>query len=238
MATFSKEPVFQPARFLAGIAFLSESVMEIPSQPEFDQENLNEDVQRMRTLWVNELNAPEILQYDEEMVSEMLEQIRNQQEYVDSVYEERAQLTEEKSFINKLYQMEIDRLRYIVSSYLRTRLRKIEKFAIHILLDEVLTQRLSVKERHFAQQFMMLYESHLNDLAIGKFSDDNKTLTADGMVAEPNLDGFVFCQGKVAGGVQCDDKGGDFVQVTCEDRYVLRYRSVQEHVQAGAIDLI
>lgn len=84
----------------------------------------------------------------------------------------------------------------------------------------------------------MLYESHLNELAIGKFSDDNKTLTADGMVAEPNLDGFVFCQGKVAGGVQCDDKGGDFVQVTSEDRYVLRYRSVQEHVQAGAIDLI
>ncbi|ETO73642.1 hypothetical protein, variant 1 [Phytophthora nicotianae CJ01A1] len=197
--------------------------METPSQPEFDQENLNEDVQRMRTLWVNELNAPEILQYDEEMVSEMLEQIRNQQEYVDSVYEDRTQLTEEKSFVNKLYQMEIDRLRYMVSSYLRTRLRKIEKFAIHILQDEVLTQRLSVKERNFAQQFVMLFESHVNDLAI---------------VSEPNLDSFVFCQGKEAGGVQCDDKGGDFVQVTSSDRYILRYRSVQEHVQAGAIDLI
>ncbi|ETI45013.1 hypothetical protein, variant 1 [Phytophthora nicotianae P1569] len=197
--------------------------METPSQPEFDQENLNEDVQHMRTLWVNELNAPEILQYDEEMVSEMLEQIRNQQEYVDSVYEDRTQLTEEKSFVNKLYQMEIDRLRYMVSSYLRTRLRKIEKFAIHILQDEVLTQRLSVKERNFAQQFVMLFESHVNDLAI---------------VSEPNLDSFVFCQGKEAGGVQCDDKGGDFVQVTSADRYILRYRSVQEHVQAGAIDLI
>ncbi|ETL91524.1 hypothetical protein L917_09920 [Phytophthora nicotianae] len=212
--------------------------METPSQPEFDQENLNEDVQRMRTLWVNELNAPEILQYDEEMVSEMLEQIRNQQEYVDSVYEDRTQLTEEKSFVNKLYQMEIDRLRYMVSSYLRTRLRKIEKFAIHILQDEVLTQRLSVKERNFAHQFVMLFESHVNDLAIGKFSKDNRTLTADGMVSEPNLDSFVFCQGKEAGGVQCDDKGGDFVQVTSSDRYILRYRSVQEHVQAGAIDLI
>ncbi|ETI45014.1 hypothetical protein, variant 2 [Phytophthora nicotianae P10297] len=172
------------------------------------------------------------------MVSEMLEQIRNQQEYVDSVYEDRTQLTEEKSFVNKLYQMEIDRLRYMVSSYLRTRLRKIEKFAIHILQDEVLTQRLSVKERNFAQQFVMLFESHVNDLAIGKFSKDNRTLTADGMVSEPNLDSFVFCQGKEAGGVQCDDKGGDFVQVTSADRYILRYRSVQEHVQAGAIDLI
>ncbi|KAF1773065.1 hypothetical protein JG687_00005487 [Phytophthora cactorum] len=212
--------------------------METSSQPEFDQENLNEDVQRMRTLWVNELNAPEILQYDEEMVSEMLEQIRNQQEYVDSVYEDRAQLTEEKSFVNKLYQMEIDRLRYMVSSYLRTRLHKIEKFAIHILSDAVLTQRLSVKERNFAQQFVMLFESHVNDLALGKFTKENRTLTAEGMVPEPNLDSFVFCQGKEAGGVQCDDKGGDFVQVTSADRYVLRYRSVQEHVQAGTIDLI
>ncbi|CEG44013.1 hypothetical protein L915_10086 [Plasmopara halstedii] len=212
--------------------------METSSQPEFDQENLNEDVQRMRILWVNELNAPEILPYDDEMVTEMVEQIRNQQEYVDSVNEDRAQRTEETSFVNKLYQMEIDRLRYIVSSYLRTRLRKIENFVFHILEDEELIQRLSVKERDFAQQFAMLYESHVNNLALDKFSNENRTLTAEGMVSKPNLDNFVFCQGKEAGGVQCDDKGGDFVQVTSADRYVLRYRSVQEHVRAGTIDLI
>lgn len=212
--------------------------METPSQPEFDQENLNEDVQRMRTVWINEMNAPEILQYDDDMVSEMLEQINNQQAYVDSVNEDQAQRTEERLFVNKLYQMEIDRFRYMVSSYLRTRLHKIEKFALHILKDENLTQRLSVKERNFAQQFVVLYESHVNDLALSKFAVENRTLTAEGMVPKPNLDTFVFCQGKEAGGVQCDDKGGDFVQVTSADRYVLRYRSVQEHVQAGTIDLI
>ena len=65
------------------------------------------------------------------MVSEMLEQIRNQQEYIDSINEDRDQLTEQKSLVNKLYQMEIDRLRYMVSSYLRTRLRKV--FAIKII---------------------------------------------------------------------------------------------------------
>ncbi|TDH70201.1 hypothetical protein CCR75_002224 [Bremia lactucae] len=212
--------------------------METPSQPEFDQDNLNEDIQRMRTLWVNEMNAPEILPYDEEMVTEMLEQIRNQQEYVDSVYEDRTQRTEEKSFVNKLYQMEIDRLRYMVTSYLRTRLHKIEEFAFYILKDSVQTQRLSAKERNFAQQYVMLYETHMCDVALGKFADENRTLTAEGMVATPDLDTFVFCQGKEAGGVQCDDKGGDFVQVTSADRYVLRYRSVQNHVQAGKIDLI
>ncbi|KAH7471012.1 hypothetical protein PRIC1_003180 [Phytophthora ramorum] len=213
--------------------------METPSQPEFDRDNLNEDIVRMRSLWVNELNAPEILQYNDEMVSEMLEQIRNQQEYVDSVYEDRTQLTEEKSFINKLYQMEIDRLRYMVSSYLRTRLRKIEKFAVHILGDAVLTQRLSMKERHFAQQFVMLLESHMNDLALGKFAEEHRSIAAKGMVPEPNLDTFVFCEAKdEVGGVQCDDKGDDFVQMHPVDRYVLRYRSVQSHVEAGGVELI
>lgn len=60
----------------------------------------------------------------------------------------------------------------------------------------------------------------------------------DVSVLQPALDGFVFCQGKDAGGVQCDDKGASFVQVTSSDRYVLRYRSVQTHVESGAIELI
>ena len=55
----------------------------------------------------------------------MLEQIRNQQEYIDAINDDREALTEQKSLVNKLYQMEIDRLRYMVSSYLRTRLRKV-----------------------------------------------------------------------------------------------------------------
>uniref|UniRef100_A0AAV1UNJ7 DNA replication complex GINS protein SLD5 n=1 Tax=Peronospora matthiolae TaxID=2874970 RepID=A0AAV1UNJ7_9STRA len=211
---------------------------KMSSQPEFNPEHLNEDVVRMRTLWVNELHAPEILQYSDEMVSEMLEQIRNQQEYVDSMNEDRDQLTEQKCLVNKLYQMEIDRLRYMVSSYLRTRLRKIEKFAFHLLEDDELMQRLSVKERSFAQQFMMLYESHVNDLALSKLDEESRSLSAEGMVLKPNLDGFVFCQGKDAGGVQCDDKGASFVQVASSDRYVLRYRSVQAHVESGAIELI
>ncbi|CAI5725608.1 unnamed protein product [Peronospora farinosa] len=212
--------------------------MDTPSQPEFNQDNLNEDITRMRVIWVNELNAPEILQYNEEMVSEMLEQIQNQQEYVDSVNEDRKQLVDEKSFVNKLYQMEIDRLRYMVSSYLRTRLHKIEKFAIHILGDAMLVQRLSMKERNFAQQFVTLYESHMNDLVLSKFDAEHRSLTTEDMVLKPNLDGFVFCQGLDAGGVQCDDKGANFVQVTSADRYVLRYRSIQEHVESGAIELI
>ncbi|RLN54291.1 hypothetical protein BBJ28_00016285 [Nothophytophthora sp. Chile5] len=165
--------------------------METPSQPEFDRENLNEDVTRMRTLWTNEL-----------------------QEYVDSVYEDRGQLTEERSFINKLYQMEIDRLRYVVASYLRTRLRKV-------------------------QAFVVVLETHVNDLALGKFAEEHRSVNVEGMVAKPDLDSFVFCESKTElANVQCDDKGDEFVSMRPADRHVLRYRAIQSHVEAGEMTLI
>jgi GINS complex subunit 4 len=77
--------------------------------------------------------------------------------------------------------MEIDRLQYMVSSYLRTRLRKIEKFALHLLSDAVLSQRLSQKELNFAKQYVVLFETHVNDLALGKFAEEHRSITSEGM---------------------------------------------------------
>lgn len=39
----------------------------------------------------------------------------------------------EDAFSASLYQMELDRLRYSLSKYLRTRLRKVERDALHVL---------------------------------------------------------------------------------------------------------
>ncbi|KAJ0399344.1 hypothetical protein P43SY_001533 [Pythium insidiosum] len=210
-----------------------------PTTVAFDRENLNEDVERMKTLWINEANAPEVLPFDDEMVTEMLDQLKNQQEYVDSVAEDRATLNEERAFVNKLYQMEIDRLKFVLSSYLRTRLRKIERFAPHILSDPMLTQRLSQKEIQFAKQYAMLVENHVNELALGRFPDEHRSLDADGMVLEPDLDCFVFCESKAPlRQLQCDDRGVEFVSMQEGDRHVLRYRAVKVHVEEGQMALL
>lgn len=39
----------------------------------------------------------------------------------------------EEAFSASLYQMELDRLRYSLSKYLRTRLRKVERDALYVL---------------------------------------------------------------------------------------------------------
>ena len=53
--------------------------------------------------------------------------------------------TPEEAFSASLYQMELDRLRYSLSKYLRTRLRKVERDAMHVLSvgEEEMEGRLS-----------------------------------------------------------------------------------------------
>lgn len=58
---------------------------------------------------------------------------------------------------------------------------QIEKFALHVLADPALTQRLSPKELAFAKQYAVLFESHVTELALNKFADEHRSLTTDGM---------------------------------------------------------
>lgn len=50
-----------------------------------------------------------------------------------------------------MYSYELKRVRYLLQAYLRTRLKKIEKFVLHILENEPVLQKLSEKEQAYAQ---------------------------------------------------------------------------------------
>lgn len=50
-----------------------------------------------------------------------------------------------------MYSYELKRVRYLLQAYHRTRLRKIEKFILHILEQEEVLQKLSEKEQTYAQ---------------------------------------------------------------------------------------
>ncbi|CAN0556104.1 unnamed protein product, partial [Ectocarpus sp. 8 AP-2014] len=62
-----------------------------------------------------------------------------------SDYETSNRASPEEAFSASLYQMELDRLRYSLSKYLRTRLRKVERDALHVLatVDGEMQGRLS-----------------------------------------------------------------------------------------------
>ena len=66
--------------------------------------NVNEDISKLREAWVAESTCPELRQFDDVLVEDVLEQIRNQQQGVDEADE-----GTDEAFTATLYQMEIDR---------------------------------------------------------------------------------------------------------------------------------
>lgn len=110
-----------------------------------------EVIQILEEAWVNEKFAPEILPHKAEVVDCLLGQI--------SVMEENLQNLSCTDFRKSIYQMEVERLRFLISSYLRTRLEKIEIYVTNILQEEQHRDQrgeelyLSEKELQFAKEF-------------------------------------------------------------------------------------
>ncbi|KAF0700581.1 Aste57867_8917 [Aphanomyces stellatus] len=204
---------------------------------DFPQENLNEDVEYLRIAWSNELNSPELLSFQSDLISDMVEQVQNQQSFVDEIAADTEALNDERAFTNKLYQMEIDRIKYMIASYLRLRLMKIEQHTAHVLKES--KDKLSQGETEYAEQYQQLYESHCKDLLLSKFPDDHNGLNDDNMVDKPELDTFVFCQSlEDNGNIQVDDRGAEHVNARKDDRHVLRYRAVAALVDEGKMKLL
>lgn len=85
-------------------------------------------IEIMEEAWINEKFAPEVLPHKQDVVELLLGQIQ--------YFEERLEDLDSKDFQKNIRQMEIDRLRYLVSSYLRNRLEKIETFAVTLVKEE------------------------------------------------------------------------------------------------------
>ena len=60
-----------------------------------------------------------------------------------------------------MYSYELKRVRYLLQAYHRTRLSKIEKFILHILEKEEVLDRLSEKEKTYAQARVPISLEHL-----------------------------------------------------------------------------
>ncbi|GFU02568.1 DNA replication complex GINS protein SLD5 [Nephila pilipes] len=107
-----------------------------------------EVIQKLQEVWVNEKLAPELLQYEGELVDCMLDQIQ--------YMETSLQKIQKEDFRIVFHKMELDRIKYVLSSYLRIRLEKIEKFGPDLLHQESQEQSMldlmSDEERIFAHK--------------------------------------------------------------------------------------
>ncbi|KAG5141525.1 hypothetical protein JHK82_017220 [Glycine max] len=104
------------------------------------------DAELLKRAWRNEKAAPEILRYESDLVSRVKKVIQ----FMEETVEEKSSGGTNPLSVS-LYQMDLDRTLFLLRSYLRIRIQKIEKFVFHIQKTEELWNRLSKDEKDFAK---------------------------------------------------------------------------------------
>ncbi|PIN07778.1 putative alpha-helical protein, potentially involved in replication/repair [Handroanthus impetiginosus] len=199
------------------------------------------DVELLKTAWRNEKAAPEILKFDSNLVQRSRQLIQFMEETVDEFNKNGVD-----PLTVSLYQMDLDRTMFLLRSYLRTRLQKIEKYVFHIRKTAELWNRLSLKEQQFAEGCAIDLKDHLEQSVLSKLPEQYQSHLRqsaasedDDMVPEPQLDAYVVCRSKrYLGAFQLDDGGEEPVNIEADDLYALPYKSIKPLVESGQIDLV
>eukprot|EP00118_Oscarella_pearsei_P008299 m.41938 g.41938 ORF g.41938 m.41938 type:complete len:209 (+) comp33304_c0_seq1:224-850(+) len=194
-----------------------------------------EVLKRLELAWSNEKLAPELLHAKPELVDCMMEQIKEMEESIKRV--------KKGDFVASLHQLEIERIRFVTASYLRTRLKKIETHYA-ILLDEEEGRsaeepsRLSPEELAYAKQYSESVEAHFNVLALQGMPSNLRTFDREKMAVRSNLDSYVFFRVLK----RCDQVAAeeDEVPVDLErnTQHIMRYRPVALYLANDSISLL
>ncbi|KRT79028.1 hypothetical protein AMK59_8390, partial [Oryctes borbonicus] len=192
-----------------------------------------EVIELMEEAWRNEKFAPEMLPQKSEVVDCLLGQI--------SYMEENLRNLKSTDFQKSIHQLEVDRLRFLVNSYLRQRLQKIEAYVFVILKQE--EQRLernedlylTNSELEFAKNYKESIEQHFDEILgfwPGLPSDEWKNDPVT-----PNINSFVFLKSKnEIEGVVIDDgteEEEDLVDFKIGSQLIISYNSVSNLVKNG-----
>lgn len=119
--------------------------------------------------------------------------------------DENISLLDKNDFRFIAHKMELERIKYIVASYLRVRLRKIETFTKDILNEDAARppsqKRLSVEERRFAETYLDSINAHFQQVAIQHMPQnlrEDATTGRNREIVTPNLTSHIFLRANEA----------------------------------------
>ncbi|KAJ3411538.1 GINS complex subunit [Chytridiales sp. JEL 0842] len=119
-------------------------------------DDVNTDVEALVQHWINERATPELLDYQGHVVESLIELLVAQTGNVESLNDE----SPDAAFIHLVYQQEMERIKFVIRSYVRVRLTKIERYTRFILSTPEMRNRLSPAELGFAERFQTLLDRH------------------------------------------------------------------------------
>jgi GINS complex subunit 4 len=72
--------------------------------------------------------------------------------------------------------MDVNRVKYLLRSYLRTRLQKIEDFAMNTIVSKQVFNRLSKSEQEYVAEYVNIIDKHMKDSVLDDMPDGYKSL--------------------------------------------------------------
>ncbi|CAM1324492.1 GINS4 (predicted) [Pycnogonum litorale] len=196
---------------------------------------------KLEEAWRNEKFCPELLHYQHDIVHCVLEQIKQM--------EENIQRSKKIDFRSTVHKMELDRIKFVLTSYLRNRIEKIEKCAASIVEeterqdDDVVDSMLSPEEYRFAKEYLKSLDTHLSTVAANQMPHNLQYIDLNKNMPKPNMDAFVFLKAnEQITGVLVDDEGDadrdDTVDLEKDSQHIMRYRPIANFVKQGTVTLI
>ncbi|XP_014360378.2 DNA replication complex GINS protein SLD5 [Papilio machaon] len=193
----------------------------------------------LQNAWQNERLAPEILPHQNEMVECMLGQIQHMERNINKLPK-----TDLRASIHK---MELNRIKFIICNYLKTRLDKIEKYCISILNDEKQrlesgTNYLTPSEYKYAQEYLINMESHLKEVALDHVPGNMQSFDLNKLVIYPYLQAHVFLKAnETVTGIILEDLGGDQdeeIDLEENSQHILQYKPIADLLKSGKVQLM
>lgn len=192
--------------------------------------------QKLMRVLMNERYAPELLPWEGQLVEDVLEKLHQQSQMVEYLRSDDS-TSEDEHFRMSYVQLDMERIKFQIRNYVRTRLSKIEKYASHIMAHPELQSRMSVLEQNHALNYKNLFKAHMHRTVLDNLPENLRSLNEvfpDGrsMVPQPNLAQGVFIYAvEDCGPVRLPD--GDSVSVDKGSIHIFQYATIKHLVERG-----
>ncbi|EAA01611.5 AGAP001166-PA [Anopheles gambiae str. PEST] len=210
---------------------------EVDAEFEDDEEEIQmssqEVLEALQRAWINEKFAPDLLPYEDALVEMVMIQLVHM--------EENLATANKNDLLYIVHRMEVERIRFIVASYLRCRLQKLETYAPHIIEVESgrprNSKRLSAAEHKFAVDFHESVENHFNELVTRHMPQNHQDDERARRVI-PNLDTHVFARARQDVGEYSLAGGELSVNIRAGAVHLFRYCDIEPLIIEGQLELI
>ncbi|KAF5375876.1 hypothetical protein D9615_008249 [Tricholomella constricta] len=198
-------------------------------------------LQQLMRHWTNERNCPDILPAQEELLVNILDHIRRQSQTVQLLRED-ASTSEDEHVRIMLAQTEMERVKFIVRSYIRTRHYKIDRYARFITTNAEVQTRLTAGERDHASRYANILDRHLYKCVLQSLPPaqahlDDTAAFVPSMITQPDKTRPVFAHARQdCPPIRLPD--GTALEMQKGHISLVPYHTVEQFVVRGEVELV